>query len=98
MADRISTPELDDIGQIPSGSGEVVQWKGEKVAIYKDEEGRVFSCSAVCTHMGCIVHWNSAEKSWDCPCHGSRFNYDGQVIQGPANKVLEPKQLSAEGD
>jgi glycine/D-amino acid oxidase-like deaminating enzyme/nitrite reductase/ring-hydroxylating ferredoxin subunit len=98
MAGRINTPELDDVGEIPAGKGEVVEWKGERVAIYKDDDGRVFSCSAVCTHMGCIVHWNGAEKSWDCPCHGSRFNYDGQVIQGPANKDLEPKPLRTGDD
>jgi glycine/D-amino acid oxidase-like deaminating enzyme/nitrite reductase/ring-hydroxylating ferredoxin subunit len=93
MGDRISTPELDDLEKIATGSGEVVEWKGERVALYKDEEGKVFACSATCTHMGCIVHWNSAEKSWDCPCHGSRFNFDGKVIQGPANKDLEAKEL-----
>jgi Rieske Fe-S protein len=93
MADRIGTPELDDIGELPRGRGEVVELKGERVALYKDDDGRVYSCSAVCTHMGCIVHWNGAERSWDCPCHGSRFNYDGRVIQGPANKDLEAKEL-----
>jgi glycine/D-amino acid oxidase-like deaminating enzyme/nitrite reductase/ring-hydroxylating ferredoxin subunit len=93
MADRVSTPELDDLEKIPTGGGEVVKWKGERVALYKDEAGNLHACSATCTHMGCIVHWNSAEKSWDCPCHGSRFNYDGKVIQGPANKDLEAKEL-----
>jgi len=93
MADRISTPELDDMEKLPTGGGEVVEWQGERVAVYKDDDGKIFSCSAVCTHMGCIVHWNGAEKSWDCPCHGSRFNYDGKVIQGPANKDLEKKSL-----
>ncbi|HYG12232.1 MAG TPA: FAD-dependent oxidoreductase [Pyrinomonadaceae bacterium] len=96
MSDRISTPELNDLGDLPTGGGSVVEWKGERVAIYKDDGGKVYSCSAVCTHMGCIVHWNSAEKSWDCPCHGSRFNYDGKVIQGPANRNLESKPLDAE--
>ncbi|HVG35136.1 MAG TPA: Rieske 2Fe-2S domain-containing protein, partial [Pyrinomonadaceae bacterium] len=59
----------------------------------KDEGGTVHSCSAVCTHMGCLVHWNSAERSRDCPCHGSRFDHDGKVIQGPANEDLEPGEL-----
>ncbi|HEX8138936.1 MAG TPA: FAD-dependent oxidoreductase [Pyrinomonadaceae bacterium] len=94
MADRISTPELDDLNKLAEGSGEVVKWKGERVALYKDEGGAVYACSPVCTHMGCIVHWNSAERSWDCPCHGSRFNYDGQVVQGPANKDLERVDLN----
>jgi glycine/D-amino acid oxidase-like deaminating enzyme/nitrite reductase/ring-hydroxylating ferredoxin subunit len=98
MADRVGTPQLDDLGKIPAGRGEVVEWKGERVAIYKDDGGRVFSCSAVCTHMGCIVHWNGAERSWDCPCHGSRFNYDGKVIQGPANKDLAATRLKVDDE
>jgi glycine/D-amino acid oxidase-like deaminating enzyme/nitrite reductase/ring-hydroxylating ferredoxin subunit len=98
MSDRISTPRLNDLDELPAGGGAVVEWKGERVAVYKDDAGKVFSCSAVCTHMGCIVHWNSAEKSWDCPCHGSRFNYDGKVVQGPANRDLESRQLEAESD
>jgi glycine/D-amino acid oxidase-like deaminating enzyme/nitrite reductase/ring-hydroxylating ferredoxin subunit len=93
MGDRIDTPELDDLEKLPAGWGEVVEWKGERIALYKDEGGKVSACSATCTHMGCIVHWNSAEKSWDCPCHGSRFNFDGKVIQGPANKDLEARNL-----
>lgn len=93
MGDRVSTPELDDLEKIPKGWGEVVEWKGERTALYKDEAGKLYGCSATCTHMGCIVHWNSAEKSWDCPCHGSRFNYDGKVVQGPANEDLEAKEL-----
>lgn len=98
MSDCISTPQLDDLGELSPGTCEVVEWKGERVAVYKDEEGKVFSCSAACTHMGCIVHWNGAEKSWNCPCHGSRFNYDGKVIQLPANRNLESKQLKAESE
>jgi Rieske Fe-S protein len=96
MADRVSTPELESLDGIPLGHGEVVEWRGERVAVYKDDGGAVTACSAVCTHMGCVVHWNSAEKSWDCPCHGSRFNFDGRVIQGPANEDLELKQLRTE--
>ncbi len=61
-----------------------------KVAVYKDEVGRLHTCSAVCTHLGGIVRWNSAEKTWDCPCHGSRYDRYGQVINGPANKELAP--------
>jgi Rieske Fe-S protein len=93
MGDRVSTPELDDLGKIPTSGGEVVEWEGERVAIYKDEGGRLHSCSAICTHMGCIVHWNGAEKTWDHPCHGSRFDFDGIVVQGPANEDLAAKKL-----
>jgi glycine/D-amino acid oxidase-like deaminating enzyme/nitrite reductase/ring-hydroxylating ferredoxin subunit len=94
MADRINTPEIDDLKAIAEGSGSVVKWKGERVAIHKAEGGAIYACSPVCTHMGCIVHWNDAERSWDCPCHGSRFNYDGKVIQGPANEDLEKVDLN----
>ena len=96
MADRVGTPELEETVALRAGTGEVFKWHGERVAVYRDDDGRVFACSAVCTHMGCVVHWNGAEKSWDCPCHGSRFNYDGKVIQGPANTDLEKKSLGAE--
>ena len=98
MADRVSTPKLESFDGIPLGHGEVVEWRGERLAVYKDDRGAVTACSAACTHMGCIVRWNSAEKSWDCPCHGSRFDHEGKVIQGPANESLTPKELTAEGD
>ena len=59
-----------------------------KVAAYRDEGGRVHECSAVCPHLGCIVDWNPVEKTWDCPCHGSRFEARGKVINGPSNTGL----------
>jgi Rieske Fe-S protein len=61
--------------------------------VYRDEQGSLHTCSAVCTHMDCIVNWNAAEKSWDCPCHGSRFNYDGKLLEGPAVIDLPKKKL-----
>jgi Rieske Fe-S protein len=54
------------------------------VAVYRDLAGTVHKCSAVCTHLGCVVEWNHVEKSWDCPCHGSRFDAEGRVVMGPA--------------
>jgi Rieske Fe-S protein len=60
-----------------------------KLAVYRDEAGEIHACSAVCTHMKCIVAWNSTEKSWDCGCHGSRFDVDGRVLNGPAVEALE---------
>ena len=66
--------------------------ENEKLAIYKDSEGKVHTCSAVCTHLGCNVVWNDLEKSFDCLCHGSRFSgLSGNVINGPANVPLEKK-------
>ena len=73
--------------------GKVVQVDGKKLAIYKDSVGSITALSAVCPHMGCIVNWNSAEHSWDCPCHGSRFNITGSVIEGPAFNGLDKANL-----
>lgn len=75
---------------IPRGGGAVIRHGAGKVAVYCDEEGRLHECSAVCPHLGGIVSWNQAEKSWDCPVHGSRFDCFGKVIAGPAKGDLEP--------
>jgi glycine/D-amino acid oxidase-like deaminating enzyme/nitrite reductase/ring-hydroxylating ferredoxin subunit len=66
----------------------------EKIAAYKDHNGQLHTYSAVCTHLGCTVTWNNSEKSFDCPCHGSRFSSSGTVINGPANTALEPKRVT----
>ncbi len=65
--------------------------RGETVAGYRDEHGTLFAVSPTCSHMGCQVNWNRAERSWDCPCHGSRFAPDGTVLEGPATHRLELK-------
>jgi Rieske Fe-S protein len=62
----------------------------EQIAVYKDKTGQVTELSAVCAHLGCIVHWNSTEKTWDCPCHGSRFEAKGTVLNGPAISDMKP--------
>lgn len=76
------------IEDINNGWGKVIKEKGKDIAVYKDEKGTITKVSAVCTHLGCIVNFNDTEKSWDCPCHGSRFTTTGEVINGPANKPL----------
>jgi Rieske Fe-S protein len=81
-----SAKSVDDI--LP-GAGAVLRHGMRKVAVYRGEDGSVHECSAVCPHMGCIVHWNDAEKTWDCPCHGSRFDCYGSVLNGPAITDLE---------
>jgi glycine/D-amino acid oxidase-like deaminating enzyme/nitrite reductase/ring-hydroxylating ferredoxin subunit len=83
------------LASVPQGEGKLVTVDGKKVAAYRDEGGTIHAVSATCTHLGCIVNWNSAEKSWDCPCHGARFSCEGEVLHGPAIDNLEkinPKQ------
>jgi Rieske Fe-S protein len=75
---------------LQAGCGRVIRRGASKVAIYRDEAGEIHECSAVCPHLGGIVSWNSEEKSWDCPVHGSRFDRFGAVINGPAKSNLEP--------
>ncbi|MGZ8194978.1 MAG: FAD-dependent oxidoreductase [Methylosarcina sp.] len=84
MKDLPYRAEARSFSDIPPGEGKTVAIKGEKFAVYRDEAGELHQVSAVCTHMKCIVNWNREQKSWDCPCHGSRFTVDGQVIEGPA--------------
>jgi len=84
VKDRLEHPPDLDLSQIEKNEGALVSLKGEKVAVNRDASGHVKFFSPVCPHMGCYVHWNSAEKSWDCPCHGSRFDCDGKVLNGPA--------------
>jgi glycine/D-amino acid oxidase-like deaminating enzyme/nitrite reductase/ring-hydroxylating ferredoxin subunit len=75
--------------EVPAGEGRVVRRGLKKLAVYRDEQGGLHTMSAVCPHLGCIVAWNGAEKTWDCPCHGSRFAAEGQVLNGPANTDLK---------
>jgi glycine/D-amino acid oxidase-like deaminating enzyme/nitrite reductase/ring-hydroxylating ferredoxin subunit len=81
----------EDIDNVAPGEGRIVGRPSEQTAVYRGVQGEVHAVSARCTHLGCIVSWNSAEISWDCPCHGSRFSVDGEVIQGPAVRSLEKK-------
>jgi len=82
--DWVSGGEVDSVDKIKAGTGALVQRGLKKIAAYRDDAGALFECSAVCTHLGCVVNWNGSEKTWDCPCHGSRFDTRGKVIQGPA--------------
>ena len=82
--------QVSDVESIPRGEGRVIRRGAHKIAAYKDESGVVHERSAACTHVRCIVDWNTAEKSWDCPCHGSRFDPLGKVLNGPAIADLHP--------
>ena len=87
---RLQAPGPESLGP---GEGGIVSAGGEKVAAYRDDAGALHGVSPVCTHLRCLVEWNSGERSWDCPCHGSRFDVGGRVIQGPAVKDLDAKPL-----
>lgn len=85
---RLESPD-HDIDSLPPGEGAIVKVDGKKTAAYRHDDGTLSKVSATCTHLGCIVSFNKAEKTWDCPCHGSRFDLEGKVITGPAVKDLE---------
>lgn len=93
VAEWLSGGEVRSIADIPTGSGAILGWGPNKSAVYRDEQGTLHSCSAACTHTGCVVGWNEIEKSWDCPCHGSRFDAYGKVLNGPAKADLAPASL-----
>lgn len=90
---RFAKEKLKELADMPAGEGKVVKYEGESIALYKDEKGNLHAVSPVCTHVKCIVGWNSAEKTWDCPCHGARYSMDGEVLTGPARKNLEKINL-----
>ena len=93
LVDRLSSGDVKDVSEIPAGQGRLVSVNGERLAVYRDVSGALHACSPICTHMKCIVHWNIAESTWDCPCHGGRYAPYGQVITGPPKKSLEKKQM-----
>ena len=90
--DWIKPGDLDSVEQIRAGSGAVVRRGVHKIAVYRDPQGGLHQMSARCTHLGCIVKWNESDNSWDCPCHGSRFDAFGQVLGGPAVDALAPAE------
>ncbi|MFG3549437.1 FAD-dependent oxidoreductase [Streptomyces sp. NPDC047725] len=91
LGDRLKpAPPVD---ALPPGEGAVVRVDGHRLAVYRDDDGALHAVSPRCTHLGCLVDFNAAERAWECPCHGSRFGTDGTVIQGPATKPLEQRDI-----
>jgi glycine/D-amino acid oxidase-like deaminating enzyme/nitrite reductase/ring-hydroxylating ferredoxin subunit len=88
VRDRFAGAEGQSLRAVKRGQGKIIERNGAKVAAYRDQAGAVTLRSAICTHMGCVVGWNTAERTWDCPCHGSRFKPAGDVIAGPAEAPL----------
>ena len=93
--DRLTKPEATPVSEIEPGQAMVISVDGDRVAAYRDAEGTLHAVSAICTHRGCVVDWNGADRTWDCPCHGSRFDIGGVVIHGPATRGLEVKALES---
>jgi Rieske Fe-S protein len=91
-ADWLTAGDVKSADEIARDSGAILRRGLEKLAVYRDANGALHEHSAVCTHLGCIVQWNPSEKTWDCPCHGSRFDAKGRVINGPANRDLASVQ------
>ena len=89
MLDYVTGGDVASVEEIAPGAGAVVRRGLTKDAVYRAADGTLTSCSAICPHLGCIVHFNSEEKSWDCPCHGSRFDIEGGVLTGPAAHGLK---------
>jgi glycine/D-amino acid oxidase-like deaminating enzyme/nitrite reductase/ring-hydroxylating ferredoxin subunit len=98
VADWARPSEAASPEEIRPGEGAIMRDGLSKIAVYRDAEGELHTCSAVCTHLGCIVQWNGGEKSWDCPCHGSRFDTNGEILNGPAAQPLDAAaELGAAG-
>jgi glycine/D-amino acid oxidase-like deaminating enzyme/nitrite reductase/ring-hydroxylating ferredoxin subunit len=89
FGDFIKRADIKGVDELQNGQGAILGKGIRRIAVYKDEQGTVHSFSAVCPHMGCVVQWNAEERSFDCPCHGSRFTKEGEVINGPATACLE---------
>jgi glycine/D-amino acid oxidase-like deaminating enzyme/nitrite reductase/ring-hydroxylating ferredoxin subunit len=89
----INKEHLNQLTDIAPGEAKVVEYEGQKIAIYKNEQGELKAVNPVCAHMKCDVKWNEAERSWDCPCHGARYDVNGNVLNTPADKGLEHLEL-----
>jgi glycine/D-amino acid oxidase-like deaminating enzyme/nitrite reductase/ring-hydroxylating ferredoxin subunit len=97
MQDYVTDRQSVPLAQLAAGDGAIAEHAGDRVAAYRSADGRVTMVSPVCTHLKCLVHWNSAESSWDCPCHGSRFDVDGRVLEGPALAPLASVRVKPQG-
>jgi len=93
FGDRLKRGASTALDDLAPGEGRLLRLGGGKTAAYRDDGGRLHALSPLCTHLGCHVNWNSAERSWDCPCHGSRFSGEGVVIQGAATRDLEKRVI-----
>jgi Rieske Fe-S protein len=94
VEDRVRGRPTVDVASLDRGEARIFEDRGDPVGAYRDERGEVHAVSAVCPHMGCLVRWNDGERSWDCPCHGSRFDHEGTVLDAPAVDDLDPVDVT----
>jgi Rieske Fe-S protein len=94
VKDYLTHRQEQQLSSLAAGDSAIIEAAGDTCAAWRAPDGELFAVSPVCTHLGCKVHWNSVETSWDCPCHGSRFRPDGTVIEGPAIAALRRKHVN----
>lgn len=92
LLDKLRSPEMK-FDEIANNSGSIIEVNNEKVGIYKNPNGKIYAVKPICTHLGCLLSWNYVDKTWDCPCHGSRFSFDGKNLYDPAFKNLDVYDL-----
>ncbi len=88
IINKLKIPE-EKLKDVKIGEGKIIEFENEKIGVYKESEEKIYKIKPVCTHLGCELSWNNLNKTWDCPCHGSRFDYKGNQIYGPAIKDLK---------
>ena len=89
IGDKLSMERIQSLAEIKEGEAKVVKYEGNSYAIYAEQDGNLHVLKSTCPHAQCEVRWNNAELSWDCPCHGSRFNINGRILTGPATEGLD---------
>ena len=89
IKDRFNIDKIDSTVELAPGEGRLVKYEGQTLALYKDDQKQLHALNPACTHIKCTIAWNASEKTWDCPCHGSRFSIEGEVVTGPARKDLQ---------
>ena len=94
---RFSYEHISSLADVAPGQAVVASWEGQKIALYRDENGKLFAVDPVCRHAGCIVSWNNTERTWDCPCHGARYAPDGTLVTGPAQGGLHRLEWDENG-
>jgi Rieske Fe-S protein len=93
VRDPFSRTDRTSVAELKAREGAMIRVRGRRTAVYRDEQGVLHGLSPICQHLYCLVDWNLAERSWDCPCHGSRYSGEGRVIQGPTTEDLRQREL-----